>query len=279
MSRAVAPSKRPSRSRTAKAFPKAASKSSSPARYLDASQTPLTALLFVLPLLVLHEVGVRWYGTIAATGTEYRITAFTLIARFLHSVGASGRYLPALIVVAVLVSIHVAHRQRWMFNISLLPLMVAESIAWALPLVGVYFLFAPNGPILMPGGNWKLMASLYLGAGVYEEFVFRLSLFALLSFIWMDVLRMSARVATPLIVVIAAITFSAYHMWGIRELPWQAFVFIGLRGLFYGIIFLERGFGVTVGVHTAYDLLIIFLGEANGGWPKLFSTHQLVVSL
>ena len=68
-------------------------------------------------------------------------------------------------------------------------------------------------------------------------------------------------------------------MLGNLNLPWQAFVFIGLRGVFYGIIFLERGFGITVGVHTAYDLLIILSGGVGSGSAKLFSTHQLVVSL
>ncbi len=58
--------------------------------------------------------------------------------------------------------------------------------------------------------------------------------------------------------------FSAYHLWGMGTLPWQAFVFIGLRGVYYGIIFLERGFGITVGVHTAYDLLFLSSRELSG---------------
>jgi membrane protease YdiL (CAAX protease family) len=207
---------------------------------------------------------VAWFGRVAGGLVEYRVAAFTLLTRFFDTCGASGRYLPAMAVVAVLLSWHVARGDRWVLRIPLLPLMAVESLLLALPLVGVYFLFSPGGPIYLPVGNWKLMASLYLGAGVYEELVFRLAAFALLSLLISDGLGCSKRLATPLIVFLAAATFSGYHMLGVGAMPWQAFVFIALRGVFYGTIFIERGFGITVGVHTAYDLLFLLLREVNG---------------
>jgi hypothetical protein len=231
--------------------------------YWSASQSPLLSLLFILPLLALHEIGVQWYGGVPGRVVEYRIAAFTLLNRFFHTFGASGRYLPALAVVAVLLSWHIARRDEWNFRISLLPLMLLESVAWAVPLLGVYFLFSPRAPIYLPVGEWKLMASLYLGAGVYEELIFRLAAFSLLSFFLIDLARWPTKLATPLIVLASAATFSAYHMLGISHAPWQAFVFIALRGVFYGIIFLERGFGLSVGVHTAYDLIFLSLRQAN----------------
>jgi hypothetical protein len=232
--------------------------------YWSASRSPLTSLLFVLPLLALHEIGVHWYATLPGRVVEYRITAFTLLTRFFQTCGASGRYLPALAVVAILLSWHIARNDGWRFHIPLLPLMMLESLLLALPLLAVYFLFSPRAAMFQPLGEWKLMTSLYLGAGVYEELVFRLAAFALLSLILTDLARIPAKVATPAIVLLSAITFSAYHMLGISHFPWQAFVFIALRGVYYGIIFLERGFGLSVGVHTAYDLMFLSLGEANG---------------
>jgi hypothetical protein len=232
--------------------------------YWGVSQSPLTSLLFVLPLLAMHEVGVRWFATVPGRVVEYRITAFTLLTRFLHSCGATGRYLPAMAVVAILLSWHIARGDRWRIHIPLLPLMLLESLALAIPLLAVHFLFSPTTPHFMAVGEWKLMTSLYLGAGVYEELIFRLAAFSILSLLLMDLGGLSSKIATPAIVLLSATSFSAYHMLGMSHFPWQAFVFIALRGVYYGIIFLERGFGITVGLHTAYDLIFLSLREVNG---------------
>jgi hypothetical protein len=142
--------------------------------------------------------------------------------------------------------------------------MAVESAFWAAPLLGVYLLASPATPTYLAAGEWKLLASLYLGAGVYEELIFRLAGFALLSFALIDLGRVSKPTATPFIVFTAAVAFSGYHLLGNEHVPWQAFVFMGLRGVYYGIIFLERGFGITVGTHTTYDLLFLALREGNG---------------
>jgi len=224
---------------------------------------------------VLHEVGVQYYATLPGGGIEYRIEAFTLLTRFLHTCGASGRYLPALAVVAILLSWHVARRDPWVFNLRVLAGMLIESLLLAMPLVGVYFLFRTSAVTFMPAGEWKLMASLYLGAGVYEELVFRLMAFAVLSFFALDLWGFSRRPGAILVVGTSAVVFAVYHMWGAVRLPYPALVLIALRGVFYGTIFLERGFGVTVGVHTIYDLLFLAVRELSQGDQKLFSSPQI----
>jgi hypothetical protein len=243
--------------------------------YLEQSQTPLASLWFVLPLLVLHELGVRYYATLPGEAIEYRVTAFTLIAQFLQSCGATWRYLPALAVVAILASWHVARGDRWVFNTPVLVGMFLESSALALPLVGVYFLFSNSSVTFMPVGEWKLMASLYLGAGVYEELVFRLGAFSVFSFLVLDLWGMSRPLGAAVVVIISAMLFAVYHMLGAAHYPSPALVFVALRGVFYGIIFLERGFGITVGVHTAYDLFFLAVRELSESPQKLFSSPQM----
>ncbi len=234
------------------------------ASYLARSQTPLTALLFILPILILHEMGVRYFATLSAHALEYRVAAFSLMTRFFHACGASGRYLPALAVVAILLSWHIARRDSWKLNLHLLPLMALESVIWALPLVGIYLLCAPGSHHYLAVGEWKLMATLYLGAGVYEELIFRLAAFSVLSFLLTDLARLPGRWTTPLIVLSSAIAFSSYHMLGLSQIPWQSLVFVALRGTYYGIIFIERGFGLSVGAHTAYDILYLLLTQISG---------------
>ena len=143
----------------------------------------------------------RYFATLSGHALEYRVAAFSLMTRFFHACGASGRYLPALAVVAILLSWHIARRDSWKLNFHLLPLMAIESVIWALPLVGIYLLCAPGSPHYLAVGEWKLMATLYLGAGVYEELIFRLAAFSVLSLVTDGLARLPAKWTTPFIVL------------------------------------------------------------------------------
>src|SRR5213080_4049834 len=79
-----------------------------PLGYLQKSQTPLTSLLFLLPFLVLYEVGTHYFASDIRHHTETRIRAFEYMLRFFHLFGASGKYLPALAVAAILLTWHIA---------------------------------------------------------------------------------------------------------------------------------------------------------------------------
>jgi hypothetical protein len=185
------------------------------------------------------------------------------MTRFFEYFGATGRYLPALAVVAILLSWHVARGDRWELDLRVTAGMVLESVVLAMPLLGVQLLFGGRSGAYS-SADWQLLASLYLGAGVYEELVFRLAGFAVLSFLLMDLAQIPRKWGTPLVVLLAAIGFSAYHILGVSHVPSPAFVLIALRGIYYGIIFMERGFGISAGVHAAYDLLL--LSHARMAW-------------
>lgn len=234
--------------------------------YLDYTETPLASLWFILPMLLLHDLGVRHLAPIAGRLVEYRVTAFCLMGRFFEWFGAYGHLLPACAVVAVLLAWHWARNDPWVFNSLALVGMVVESVAWAIPLAGVYFLAGVQVSLGPPPPEWKLLSCLYLGAGIYEEMVFRLACFAALSFLLIDMGHFRPTIGIPLVVVIAAIAFSAYHLLGSEHLPWQGFVFVTLRGVYYGTIFLYRGFGLCVGVHASYDLIAGLLLCEKRGW-------------
>ncbi len=246
----------PTATRTA---PRRARSPSAFAAYRVYSAGPLASLLFILPLLILHEIGLAYFGG----AIEQRITAFALMTRFFDSFGATARYLPAMAVVAVLLAWHMATRQAWKFYLGQVALMGAEALLWALPLVAIFLLIPSGGPVWRPSGDRNLIACLYLGAGVYEEAVFRLAGFAVLSLVFIDLAKINRRVAIPLVISTGAALFAAYHLLGSQSPPWQSLVFIGLRGVYYGIIFLERGFGVTVGVHTIYDIFFLILAPSG----------------
>lgn len=96
-----------------------------PVSYLEQSALSFPSLLSLLPLLVAYELGTRYY---AADISD--IKAFSLLQDFFHWFGATGRYLPAMAVVGILLSCHITRKDPWRVHSSTLAGMTLESIVW-----------------------------------------------------------------------------------------------------------------------------------------------------
>ncbi len=228
--------------------------------YLGRSEMPLISLVFLLPLIVLYEVGTRYFTTAARHGRDEQIIAFNLMQRFFAFVGADGRHLPAMSVAGVLLAWHIARKDSWEIDIRVLLGMAVESGLLTIPLILLGIALPRYFPLAAVAGPRADRLILALGAGVYEEFFFRLALFALLSLLLRDLLK-AGRTATHLLVVAtSAISFSAYHYLSPNEhFQLQTFIFRTIAGAYFGVVFLMRGFGITAGSHCFYDLFITLL--------------------
>jgi hypothetical protein len=235
-----------------------------PLGYLQKSQTPLTCLLFLLPMLILYEIGTHYFATDFRHHTETRIKAFDYMLRFFHWFGAGGKYLPALAVGAILLAWHIARNDRWDLDFGTAGCMVLESIAWCLPLFALDALSKTYIPLrasaALPGDPWSEMLVLAMGAGIYEELVFRLAAFSMLSLLFVDILQIRRVWAVLLMVLISSVLFARYHYQdGGEAFLWQTFAFRTVAGIYFGALFLRRGFGITCGAHAAYDILAVLL--------------------
>jgi membrane protease YdiL (CAAX protease family) len=227
--------------------------------YFQKSELPLASLAFLLPLIVLYEIGTHHYAWTSIHHGEQRIIAFALMQRFFLLFGASGRYLPAMAVVGILLAWHIARRDEWRVQIGTLVGMLVESLALALPLLLLGRLttyYVPQAAAPHPDAANLFVLS--VGAGIYEELMFRLVAFTLLNFLLIDLLRIRKGWGYLLMVLISAVGFAAYHYLG-EEFRWQTFAFRTVAGIYFGIVFIFRGFGITAGVHASYDIFIILL--------------------
>ena len=98
----------------------------------------------------------------------------------------------------------------------------------------------------------------FFGAGVYEELFFRLMLLApLLVFAKRFVSREVPVVAVA--VLVTSLFFALAHYQPLNPygelFEWVGFSNRMLAGLFFGVVFVLRGFGIAVGTHIAYDIL------------------------
>jgi membrane protease YdiL (CAAX protease family) len=238
--------------------------------YLGQSTLPLTSLLFLIPLIVVYEVGTGWYASDPISHVEQRIVAFNDLQHFFGLFGATGRYMPAAAVVAILLACHVMRRDNWSTTrLGVLMGMCVESVMYAVPLVTLGYVFQHYLLVHPVSDNWRRLLVLSIGAGIYEELVFRLILFHLLHMILVDLLHVPKGRALPAMVVISAISFSLYHyqlpifnfsgFTGSEPFEWQSFIFRTLAGIYFGMIFLVRGFGLTAGAHASYDVTIVLL--------------------
>ena len=227
--------------------------------YLARSAGPLTSLVFLLPLIFIYEVGTRLLLSDPVKGTQH-IVAFTMMQQFFALFGAYGRHLPAMAVVAILLSWHIARKDAWNVSLPTMLGMAVESIALGLPLIIFGVLLArlvPMSASTSEGIGQTVILS--LGAGVYEELVFRLILCTTLAIVLRDVMRIDVKLSTLLLVFLSATLFSAYHYLGNEAFHWRIFVFRMVAGVYFAGLFVARGFGVTAGTHMAYDILIVML--------------------
>jgi hypothetical protein len=146
------------------------------------------------------------------------------------------------------------------------PYAIFESLIYALSLSSIIHLISRSIVIRVLGtdtngvelGLGERMA-LALGAGIYEELLFRLGLLGTLLFFFQKTLPAKPFVHIILAVTISAALFSVFHYWSGREtVSADSFFFRFYAGIILGSLYLWRGIGVAAYTHAFYDLLLVF---------------------
>lgn len=237
--------------------------------YWFLSTRPLHVLTFLLPLVILYELGTIFYLSDRSTGIVETIGARSIFAQFCNLFGSVTVYFPGIAIVSILLFWHVFAGDRTVVRPKVVAGLAIESIAWVVPLLLILYLVAPNSPAAAiaapPSINtlpWQAKATLSVGAGIYEELLFRLVMIPLIHFIAADLLRIQSNLASGIAVVASAIAFAAYHHVSIPDGDPRAFryyLYYACAGAFFGILYLGRGFGVIVGTHAVFDLVVLLL--------------------
>jgi len=241
--------------------------------YFEASRRPLEILFFLLPFIALYE-----YELVRVLRSpEGLVTngAHLGILRLFDALGfdAVALSLPGVLIVAILVGWHAAQRGPWIVDLGVVARMFLESIALAVPLL----VFAQLVVRALPAAGVDDFGALPLGAriavsigaGIYEELVFRLILIWLLVTALVDLAGFSRRTAVPVAVGLSALAFAIYHPIHAADgsLVGQRFAFYLGAGVYFGVVFLMRGFGIVVATHALYDIATAFLASAPPDAP------------
>jgi hypothetical protein len=257
--------------------------------YLERTSRPIYAIVFLLPFIVLYELGTLLINTDVLNQTQVRVVAFVWLQHFLDYLGFGGKLVwaaPALMVLVILAALQLVSGKKWrVWFADFLP-MAIECILLAIPLI-VLSLFLHTAMMgrnvaaafsdaatatlaavqptpASPHGS-TLLADLVtgVGAGIYEELIFRLFLICLLMVLFQDLLGVGKRNSIILSVLISAAMFSAHHHIDFLNgrlnvtdtFDWTKFAFRTIAGVYFAILFAVRGFGITAGTHAFYDII------------------------
>ena len=233
-------------------------------RYLNLTRALSVSLLFVLPLLLIYELGVLIGGSELNAAAELMKRPISWLQSHPTKVlGADAiLLLNGLVIVVALVAVWRASRRNAL-RLSPYLWMLTESGVYAL-LLGPLALAPITGQFqlsgLTPNGASFLDALVVgAGAGLYEEAFFRLMILGTIYYLAKELGRMRAFGAGMVALFISGALFSAAHFMVGESPDLGAFIFRLSAGMLLGLIYLTRGFGIAVWTHALFDVYVMTL--------------------
>jgi membrane protease YdiL (CAAX protease family) len=228
-------------------------------RYHRATRTATYGFLAALPLLLIYE------AAILVVGRGVRVGADVWTKTLLAVLGPTGWTAIGVGVLAIGIAVFWAERHRRpVIRARYFGWLLAESLVYAVVLaivvstvVGALFLMVPPlaqiHTLPLP-----TQLALSIGAGLYEELVFRVVLVGGMFLVLRRVMK-DRRHAYAIAAVVGALIFSWVHYIGPFGDPFApaSFTFRFLFGLALNGVFLLRGFAAAAWTHALYDVLVV----------------------
>ncbi len=247
-------------------------------RYWRAARQPRYSLTFAFPLLVAYEALAFALSHDALAGVRNGADVM-LKSVFVLLGGRDGLLAFGVLLVGTGLVLVVRDRRRsGPIEGRILLGMAAEAVVYALvfglvvgTLTGVLLrgLWTVSGApgldaqVSRAGGlglATQLMVS--LGAGIYEELLFRVLLVGTLAWCARRLFGWGGLAAGIFATVLGALVFSAFHYIGPYgdRLELGSFVFRAVAGVMFSGLYLLRGFGITAWTHALYDVFLALMG-------------------
>ena len=242
-------------------------------RYHYFSKSALYAVVGSLPLLLAYEVLILLGNT---AQFEVRNAADVLLRTLLGTLGLSPNQAYLAMILALILSIPFVRNPRvelepryfaymlieafayslllgFAINLLLQPLLTATL--WPLTLQGLQ---ASQWPLALPAqSGWKQMLAQSLGAGLFEEFLFRVLL--LNALLGLTRLMLAEWLGVLVSILGASFLFALAHYIGPLGDPLRldSFLFRWMAGLLFTVLYYSRGFAVTAYAHALYDIRVL----------------------
>jgi len=227
-----------------------------PGGYLAWSRDPAVGLFAVLPLWLAYEVLRLLLAPAERNGAE------VLLLQEIDRMGWRGllilRVAFGLLVAGAAISL--LRRQVPWLRVALV--VALEGTVYGLLLGPCSAALTSSAGQLLEAGRGATERSLAvdlvgsLGAGIFEELLFRLGLMSALAWIGARVARtwsLPRWTAGLFAVAVSALVFAWFHHFCGESFDRARFLFRTMAGLLLGLLMWCRGYGVCVYTHAAYD--------------------------
>lgn len=206
----------------------------------------------------MYEVSIALYGS------QVKNAADVMVKTPLTFLGRNGSLVFNLIVTIIffvaIFKIEKQHRLKFsiyipmFFESVLYALFLGPAAGYAVGYIFQHFLAEP----MSSGIHTQVLLS--VGAGIYEEIVFRLILLSTLSFLFSKVFCFKNIIGIVLSIIIGSIAFSSIHYIGSLSDTFTSasFIFRFAAGMVLSTIYMFRGLGIAVYTHAIYDVLLVF---------------------
>jgi len=227
--------------------------------YWRYSRSAYYSAIAALPLLVIYEILIvlsqsRYWGL--------RNAADVWIRTFLMAFDLQAQHITFVLIGISLALIPIAKsRARGIkLKANYFALMFVECLAFSLVLGVVLQSILRLGGLSSGGSGSVLIQNLALsvGAGLFEEIIFRVILLNLL-FLLINPFVKKKVVTAVISVLLASFLFSLSHYVGTIADTWQlySFMFRWAAGLLFTVLYFVRGFAITAYTHALYDIWVL----------------------
>tara|TARA_B100000579_G_scaffold174251_1_gene142095 strand:- start:1078 stop:1773 length:696 start_codon:yes stop_codon:yes gene_type:complete len=227
--------------------------------YWRYSSSAYYSVVAALPLLVIYEILIvlsqsRYWGI--------RNAADVWIRTFLMAFDLQAQHITFVLIGIALALIPIAKSRASGIKLkaNFFALMFAESLVFSLALGILLQSILRMGGLSTGGTGSGLMQNLALsiGAGLFEEIIFRVILLNLL-FLLLNHLFKKKVAAAVVSVLLASFLFSLSHYLGTMAdtLQLYSFMFRWSAGLVFTVLYFVRGFAITAYTHALYDIWVL----------------------
>ena len=227
--------------------------------YLLISRSSFYSFLFTLPLFFVYEVIILFLSSddilVVRNGADF------LMRNILESFEIYGLYGLGVVYFLGLSVTYLYFTREGQSNeikINFLFYMFIESLLWSAILYFALFKFMIL--LMNPTGKTIIQqVTLAIGAGIYEEFLFRVLLISSLVGILKFIFLWKKATTNIVAVILSGGIFSAFHFMGEYGdfFSMELFLLRFFAGIILGGLYFFRGFGIAAYTHTIYDLIIL----------------------